>query len=115
MSNPIQRIPDVLLDDEGYPTEEWLSFIKNYRPDNSVTIMDFVEALIDSWYHQAYKLGRKYKNERKLELHTLGWSGNEDIIHAVLSNIYITFAHMKYYQWKTGGHYYFKIRLKLQK
>ena len=44
-------LPAVLLDDEGYPTEEWLQYIKNYKPDESLPLLNFVEmVLVDGWY-----------------------------------------------------------------
>lgn len=42
-----------------------------------------------------------------LELHTAGWSGNEDIINALLENR--MFTALWYKQWKTGGHYWFEL------
>jgi len=107
-------LPDDLLDDEEYPTEEYLQFIKNYIPDDSLPIMDFVEnVLAAGWWmpEWGFKLYKKYKGKRKLELHTGGWSGNEDVISAILSNIHLTHGRMRYVKWTAGGHYYFYIYL----
>jgi len=61
------------LDNEGYPTDEFLEFIRNYTPD-IMPIMEFLNILADGWhfYDWGFKLGRKYKGVRKLELHTGG-------------------------------------------
>ena len=100
------------LDNEGYPTDEYLKFIKDYTPE-VMPIMSMVNIICDNWYYQDWgvKMGRKYKGTIKLELHTAGWSGNEDIIHAILKNIYLTHFKMLYKKWITGGHYYFEIKL----
>lgn len=98
------------LDNEGYPTDEFLEFIRNYEP-NQMPIMDFVNILAEGWYFDnwGFKLKRKYRGIRKLELHTGGWSGNEDTICAITSNIYLTHFKMRYVKWYTGGHHYFEI------
>jgi len=99
------------MDDGGYPTEEFLDFVKQYEPDESLPVMDFIEKVISTaWMHRGFKLHRKYRGIRKLELHTGGWSGNEETIGAITSNIYLTHFKMKYVMWRTGGHYYFEIR-----
>jgi hypothetical protein len=111
----LEKLPDQLLDSEGYPTDEWLEFLRQYTPDDSLPIMDFVQnVLIDGWWMPAwgFKLKRKYKGVRKLELHTGGWSGNEEIINVLVRNFYLTQFAMKYVKWTTGGHYYFKIKEK---
>ena len=35
------EIPEDLLDEQGYPTEEWLNFLRNYEPD--VIVSEFNE------------------------------------------------------------------------
>lgn len=103
-------IPSTLLDVHGYPTEEWLDYIKNIKPLTYQEVIDFVNLLIhEGWYYNAGVLHRKYRNIQKLELHTCGWSGNEEIIEALLSNIHLTHFRMSYVQWNRGGHYYFEI------
>ena len=105
-------LPAVLLDDEGYPTEEWLQYIKNYKPDLSLPLLTFVKmVLIDGWYMSewGFKLSKKYKGKHKLELHTGGWSGNEETIAAIKSNMWLTHFKMRYVMWRTGGHYYFEL------
>ena len=108
----MSKIPEILIDNEGYPTVELLMFIREYSFD-TMPLMDFIEqVLIPSWWMNDWgvKLHRTYKGVRKLELHTGGWSGNELIIREVLSNIYLTHFTMRYVMWKTGGHYYFEIK-----
>lgn len=104
------------LDNEGYPTDEFLQFIRDFgeNTENTMPIMEFIELVCENWHHgdYGYNLHRKYKGKRKFELHTLGWSGNESIINEIVNNIYLTYCYMKYYQWRMGGHYYFEIPCK---
>lgn len=106
------RLPDTLLDSYGYPTKEWINFIENYLPDESLPLIHFIKGvLIDGWWMSdwGFKLHNPYKGKIKLELHTGGWSGNEEVIAAIRSNIYLTHCSMRYYKWLSGGHYYFEI------
>ena len=101
-------LPYRLTDGNGYPTDEFLDFIRSYNYD-TMPILDFVEILCSAWKFSSFKLKRKYDGKRKLELHTAGWSGNEDIICAVQGNVFLTNAQMRLIKWETGGHYYFYI------
>ena len=107
-----EKLPDTVLDDEGYPTQEFLDFVRAYVPDETLSIMNLVETVLrDAWWSSdwGFKLHRKYKGKRKLELHTGGWSGNEETIAAIKSNLWFTHFKMRYVMWRTGGHYYFEI------
>lgn len=99
------------LDAEGYPTEEYLEFIRNFHP-REIPYSVFLAVLQDGWNFSewGFVLHRKYRNIQKLVLHTGGWSGNEEIIEAIKSNIFLTHFTMKYCMWKIGGHYYFEIK-----
>jgi hypothetical protein len=104
--------PEQLLDNNGYPTDEWLDFIKNYKPSESLPLIKFVSDFLRYgwWMHEwGFVLHRKYNGKRRLELHTGGWSGNEEIIDAIKSNMWLTHFQMRYVMWETGGHYYFEI------
>jgi hypothetical protein len=105
------KTPHTLLDNGGYPTDDYLTFIKDYTYE-TMPVMQFVNLLSEGWYFGdwGFELHRKYKGKRKLELHTGGWSGNEEIIEAILSNVYLTQFQMRYVEWHTGGHYYFEIQ-----
>lgn len=105
-------LPDMLLDANGYPTEEWLQFIENYQPDDGLPLIRFIsEILPKGWYmaEWGFVLHRKYKGIRKLELHTGGWGGNELVISAIKSNKQLTHFKMRLVKWKAGGHYYFEL------
>ncbi|HBE41221.1 MAG TPA: hypothetical protein DDW27_08465 [Bacteroidales bacterium] len=105
------NVPDTLLDIGGYPTDEYLEFIRDYEP-KQMPVFEFVDTILrNGWYFDdwGFVLHRKYKGKRKLELHTGGWSGNEEIIDVILSNMYLTYFEMRYVMWRVGGHYYFDL------
>jgi hypothetical protein len=95
---------------DGYPTEEFLNYIIQWNPFD-FKVIDFIKLICENWEHGeiGYKIGRKYKGEINFELHTLGWSGNEDIIRALKDNTF--FWIMNWYKSIRGGHYYFKIKV----
>ena len=104
-------LPDDLLDEHGYPTEEWLEYIRGFRPETPADIEEFVADLRTGWWMPDWGivLRRRRSGQRALELHTGGWSGNEEIVEAITGNFMI--CHMLgYYMWRRGGHYYFRFR-----
>lgn len=106
--------PEKLMDDEGYPTQEALDYIKNwgygftegefllgqyYKNENMDDLIEYIQSI---WYYDdaiVYEDGL-------LEIHTLGWSGNEEIIHVLKDTMLWAFRHRAT---QTGGHYYFRI------
>lgn len=109
--NLLNELPDEFLNENGYPTDEILDWITKFDP-RKINIYDFLDIIYDIWTYDlwGFKLYRKYGKYRKLELHTGGWSGNEDIIRALRKNMYF----FSFYWRKTevGGHYYFRIPVK---
>lgn len=102
------------LDSEGYPTEEFLELLKTYKPSDELPLIKFIKDVLRyGWYMEdwGFVLKKPYRGIQKLELHTGGWSGNEETIRALLSNIQFTHFKMRYVQWRTGGHYYFEIQI----
>ena len=106
--------PNELHDEDGYPTQEALDYIKNWSIDsnngevkmgkhfgkaNYNELIDYIKSI---W---TYKDAIEYENGL-LEIHTYGWSGNEDIIHE-LKNTDMWL--LKFRCERTGGHYYFKV------
>lgn len=96
------------LDNEGYPTEEFLEYIRNFDFEDAVNPNEYLQELEDGWWmpEWGFTLHRPYRGYRKLELHTGGWSGNEDTIQALQDSFFFTMFWEKTYR---GGHYYFKI------
>jgi hypothetical protein len=63
-----------------YPTDEQLQFIRDY--DIKQGPADLIEHLKEIWHWKDYLAYSQDHRAGYLELHTGGWSGNEDIIEA---------------------------------
>ena len=106
--------PEQLHDNYGYPTQEALDYIKNWGweiIDNETVFGEFftvpdytglVAYLKSLWYYD----DGIHEEDGMLEIHTLGWSGNEDIIRVLKTTM---FWNMKHRATQTGGHYYFRL------
>lgn len=111
--------PDNPLDNEGYPTKAALAYIRNWgherneegklifgkwflQPKDSEDLLQFIK---DIWYYG----DDAYKDDENgmFELHTMGWSGNEEVIYELKNTV---FWMQKYRAYTTGGHYYFRLK-----
>ena len=91
---------NTFLDDDGYPFEEDLIKIETWKAKFS-DLMDFVE---DRWQYS--EMAWKQEGNR-YEISTMGWSGNEEIIGALMrNNIFWLFC---WVQSTRGGHYIFEM------
>ena len=102
--------PKQLMDNEGYPTSEALDYIRNWsfyhgrvgQYFGEGKYEELIEYIKSIW---AYNDAIVYE-DGLLEIHTYGWSGNEDIIEELKhTNLWL----MRHRATQTGGHYYFKI------
>jgi len=69
-------------------------------------LSEFVKLIWENWNYADYHGFKYYKENGTLELHTFGWSGNEDVIEAMKKNFFWFFF------WEMsvrGGHYWFKL------
>ena len=82
-----------------YPTDKELERIEKWLHQER-GLIDFVRSL---WEYA--DVGYFVLDGNKLELHTGGWSGNEDIIEALKSNF--IFWNVTWRKSERGGHYYF--------
>jgi hypothetical protein len=98
------------MEENGYPTEEELTKIKTWDFPKNGSIQDFIEFIQKSWYYED-RFVLKGKNILRLYLSTGGWSGNESVIGAMRENW--TFWMMTWQKSVRGGHYWFKIDIKL--
>lgn len=95
------------LDEDGYPTEDTLIKIEKFVfGPHFMNLPDFVELIRENWW--CCDWGFKLDMETGfLELHTGGWSGNEDLIDAMKRNKWFFV-----YFWEKsvrGGHYWFEL------
>jgi hypothetical protein len=91
----------IRMDDNGYPSDEELKAIEEYDLPGGVE--GLVDMIKDLWH---YECGFVRKG-KVLELHTGGWSGNEDIIDALERNM--CFFMFYWQKSERGGHHYFEI------
>ena len=98
---------------DEYPSESDLQKIGQLACDYKRTdeLLDFLKSIWwqPEWGFKLY-FGRDFvhkKKCRKLELHTGGWSGNEEIINVLEGSMFWIFYWEKSIR---GGHYWFEIK-----
>ena len=92
---------------DGYPTEGELNTIQNFDliKEDVKHLVTFIKTI---WWAPDWGFKLSGKKVLRLELHTGGWSGNEEIIGALHRNF--LFWSMYWVQSRRGGHYYFRIK-----
>jgi len=89
---------------DGYPTEEELEKISTwsivYRED-IYKVFNYIQTI---WWSASSLFT---KQDDIYILHTGGWSGNEEIIHAMKHNIFLWM--FSWYSSVRGGHYEFRV------
>ena len=101
----IGRIGEIMLDSDGYPTEDTLNAICSY--DLVAHSLDGLLKLVqENWYYP--DRFDRYSRGKKLYLSTGGWGGNEEVVDALQRNLIF----WPLYWWKSqrGGHYWFEFR-----
>ena len=88
-------------DYDGYPTEEELEYIRNFNTAENDwnELMEYIQGI---W---TYGESAFYKDNFRWIVHTLGWSGNEEIIGSMMNNT--IFWIMYWEESRRGGHYKF--------
>ena len=94
------------LDKDGYPDEQSLEQITkwNLQTQDIYGLLDLIEENTQYADRQIEITGKRVI---RFTYHTGGWSGNEDVIEALHSNI--LFWSLFWYKSGRGGHFYFKI------
>ena len=116
MENELDYIyPFHLLDDDGYPTDEALKYIRNWGSEkvgdelvfgkffNNTDYTDLLDYIKVLW---TYGSDAYNEEDGMFELHTCGWSGNESIIEELKNT---SFWLIKFRAYSAGGHYYFRL------
>ena len=85
-----------------YPSEQTLKLIREWDILKN-GIKPLVAIVMDVWHWEDYRILKG----NKLQLHTGGWSGNEDIIQALHQNKY--FWMVCWLMEKRSGHYWFNV------
>jgi hypothetical protein len=104
--------------DQGYPAEAWIEWFDAL----DALAFDFMDAA-DFLIHRLPSIAETIscltvriedgKDEllrkvpvKRIEYHTGGWSGAEDLIQAMLKQFWIAHFHTR---WERGGHFYFEV------
>lgn len=85
-------------------TDQEAEILKKWRRNDPHSLVDFLSGL---WFVPE-KTIRIDETEDKyyLQLNTMSWKGNEDIIHALMDNV--IFWHKHWRKTERGGHYTFE-------
>lgn len=83
-------------------------YIKGYDITKEKTFMPLVEKVIASWWNSDILTELSGVRTKKLELHTGGYSDNEELIIALRQNT--LFWSLCFRKEEAGGHYYFTIK-----
>lgn len=100
--------------EDGYPMEESLEELKKVLNGDRITkaIDAFYEALKENYYRYDNCFGIaeveiRGEKMRVWQYHTMGWSGNEDIINTLKQSWLWDILLERY---DRGGHYYFTLQ-----
>ena len=96
-------------DREGYPTRDELQALLDFQG----TPQQFFDYLCSLWEYDRYAVtnGRSFSGQVfRINISTVGWSGNEDII-GVLKQTWFWF--MWWQKSERGGHYMFEVPKKM--
>jgi hypothetical protein len=108
-----------MLDHEGYPTDDTLKQIKEWKIKTYKDTLELFEFIKQNWwmpdwgFHHTQKdveiiYGNAKGNRRhEFQLSTGGWSGNEDVIRAMRENY--VFWGTTWCVHRRGGHYEFEV------
>jgi len=93
-------------DEHGYPTDKELEMLQLYCVD--LQMENLMEHLRLIWHHPDWGI---VMDGPEIELHTGGWSGNEEIIRTMVGTMFWAAC---WQMSKRGGHYYFTVPSALQ-
>lgn len=96
------------MDNNGYPEEEELSRLRETNFLNWQDVLDFLGLIQSCWKYPDGFVLTTDNNTLRLELHTYGWSGCEDVIDALMENV--MFWSLFWQESKRGGHYVFEFK-----
>jgi hypothetical protein len=84
-----------------------LNYIETYDCIKNPEPCDLLRTIKSMWMYADVGYFKYDKSTREFELHTAGWSDNEEIISALKKNL--IFWSLYWMKSERGGHYYFHI------
>ena len=107
------------LDDDGYPTEEFLKEVREWKFETNEDLLKWFQFIHPIWYNneppwweervQPHDIFPDRYDVRCFDISTSGWSGNEEIIRAMQANEWCW--HFAWVQSRRGGHYIFEVKI----
>lgn len=106
------------LDEDGYPTSDALSLIETWHHSDPKGLFNFIEKVWHlkyfGWHlvvggEDEWTKMKIPENKIRYYLSTAGWSGNEQIIHSLESNVEMW--DLIWLQSRRGGHYIFELEV----
>lgn len=91
------------IGEDGYPTEAALEKVRTWPFQDPKGLFEYLKGL---WYFPEYFDG-PHGDEWVYRVSTVGWSGNESLIGALLENMLVW--HMYWHSSRRGGHYEFRL------
>ncbi len=85
-----------------YPTKKQLKKVNRWEVKSISDYREYMQYIKSIWHWEDYFVD---KGNDVYELHTGGWSGNEDIIGEMMRNVLFWINYWK--QSRRGGHYIF--------
>jgi hypothetical protein len=85
---------------DPYPTEEELKTVKEWPYTDIPGLFEYIHGL---WMYDYWK-----QRGNIISISTGGWSGNEDLIHALQDNFMVW--SLAWVSSRRGGHYVFEVR-----
>ena len=94
------------MDKNGYPEESELKKIREWDIYKVPELMEYIE---ERWKYADCGYWQEIEKNKKIQwlISTAGWSGNEDIIDAMMNNT--MFWMLCWVQTSRGGHYIFEL------
>lgn len=94
------------MDEHGYPEESEIDHIINWTPAKGETWRSLFEYIQERWQYAECGYWEE-PSEGNYHISTGGWSGNEEIIGAMMCNR--VFWMMCWLESRRGGHYKFRL------
>jgi hypothetical protein len=110
----IHLLNSPLLDEDGYPTAEALDIVQLWSYNDPTGWFEFIKQLWNmvEWGWEENEGIHEFFTDKKVYryyISTGGWSGNEDVIRAMMKNTMLW--SFNWVSSRRGGHYVFEVEL----
>lgn len=99
MQHTESAVPELCVDERGYPTHAFLSWLKHTRDADTAL-------RLAAQYFETCGFGATQLEGQRVTLITGGWSGCEEVIGHIMENLYVAQAWMEHHR---GGKWVFEL------